>query len=79
MFDNAILHYSDTVAHCHGFFLIVGYIYERDVQLLLQSLKFDLHLLTKLKVQSSQRFIKKQNLRIVYKRSGDGDSLLLSA
>ena len=42
-------------------------------------LKFQLHLLAHLEVQSAQGLIKKEDLRLVDQSAGDGDPLLLAA
>ena len=49
-----------------------------DSDLLLNSLQLILHLLTELQIQCRKRLIQKQNLRLIYKRSCNGHTLLLS-
>ncbi len=75
----SVMHNRDPVRHREGFLLIMRHVNERNVQLALQPLKFDLHLLAELKIQGSQRFIEEKHLRPVYKGPGDGDTLFLPA
>ena len=74
-----IPHDDDGVAHGQGFFLIVGHIDERDPQLLLHALQFQLHFLAQFQVQRAQRLVQQQNLRLVHQRPSDSDTLLLAA
>ena len=52
---------------------------EGDAQLVVHVLELDLHLLAHLEIQRAERLVQKQDLGLVDKRAGDGDSLLLSA
>ena len=52
---------------------------EGDSHLLLDFLQLDLHLLADLCIQSAQRLIQKQYLRLIYQGAGDSHTLLLSA
>ena len=79
LLDDAVLHDDDRVGHRERLFLIVGNINESDAEFSLHLLKLDLHLLTHLKVQSSQRLVQKKDPRAVNDGSCDGNSLHLSA
>jgi len=79
LLDLALVHDDDGIAHCEGLFLIVGYIYERDADLLLDSLEFVLHLLAELEVEGAQRLVEKKDAGMVYQRTCDGNTLLLAA
>ena len=67
---------SDIV---RAFFLIVSDEDERDPGRLLDVLQFLLHILAQLQIQCSERLIQQQHLRAGYKRSGYGNTLLLTA
>ena len=49
-----------------------------DAETLLNVLKFNLHILTKLKVKSTQGFVKKEYAGFNNQRTGDGNTLLLT-
>ena len=57
----------------------MGHVHERDADLIVNRIKFDKHVLAKFKIESRQRLVKKQDLGSVNERTGDGDTLLLTA
>ena len=79
LLDIAFVHYDDRIGHRKGLFLVMGNVNECDSKLVFQTDQFVLHVLSELEIQSAERFIQKQKLRLVYDRSGDGDTLLLTA
>ncbi len=79
LLDEAFSHHDDGVAHGQGFFLVVGDVNKGDAKLLLHALQLDLHLFSKLEVQSAQGFVQQENLGLVGKGPGDGHALLLAA
>ena len=79
LLDNSVLHDDDSITHRECFFLIVRYIYESDAELSLHLLKLDLHLLTHLKVKSSERLVEEKYAGSVDNSSCDSDSLHLTA
>ena len=79
LLKSAIPHDHNRVGHVDGLLLVVGDIDKGDAQLFLQPFQLMLHLAAKLQVQSAQRFIEKQDLRVVDEGSCDGHTLFLSA
>ena len=79
LLDLALLHNDDLVRHGQGLFLVVGYKDEGDAHFLLDALELMLHLLTQLVVQGAQRFVQQQDARLIDQRTGNGDTLLLTA
>ncbi|MPM72280.1 hypothetical protein SDC9_119253 [bioreactor metagenome] len=73
------MHHGDPVAHGERLLLVVGNVNEGDVQLFLQTLEFQLHLLAQLEVQRAQGFVQQKHLRAVDERPGDCHPLLLPA
>jgi len=72
------MHDADAVAHGEGLLLVMRDVEEGDVELALEALELELHLLSELQVQSPERFVEEQHLGVVAQRSGDGDALHLS-
>ena len=75
----ALAQQGDAVRHDHGFFLIMGDKYERDSDFALQRFQFYLHLAAKVGVQRGEWLVEEQQARAVYQRTGESDTLLLSA
>ena len=79
LLDTPFIHDHDRVAHGEGLLLVVGDIDKGDAYLLLDALEFDLHILTQLEIQRTQRFVQQEYLGAVDKGTGDGNPLLLAA
>ena len=79
MLYNAGTHNNYTVAHCHCFALIMGYIYNGDAQFLLNSKDFKAHGFTQLSIQVRQRLIQKQQSGLCYQSTRQSYTLLLTA
>ena len=75
----AFVHYNDGVAHGERLLLIVRNENERYAKALLHFFKLYLHALAQLQIKRAERFVKQQNLRLVYQRARDCNALLLSA
>ncbi len=52
---------------------------ERDVDVVLNALELQLHLLAELEIEGAERFVQEQHPRLVHESSSEGDSLLLAA
>ena len=76
---HAVAHYDYGIAHRKRLLLIVRDVYERDAELLLHTLKLNLHLLAQLKIERAERFVKKQHLWLVNERARYRHALLLPA
>ena len=57
----------------------MGNVYECDAELVMHGLELNLHLFSHLEVKCTQRLIQKKDLRLIYKRSCYGDTLLLAS
>ena len=79
LLDHAVAHDDYLVGHRERLFLVVGDEDERDADFLLDPHKFKLHFLAELRVESGERLVEKEDLRLVYKRARYRDSLLLTA
>ena len=75
----AFAHDHDGVGHTQGFLLIVGDKDEGDSRGFLDFFQFLLHILAQLQIESTQRLVQQQNLRLVDQRPGNGHTLLLTA
>ena len=51
---------------------------ERDADVVLDRLQLELHLLAELEVERAERLVEQQHLRLVHKRAGERDPLLLT-
>ena len=57
----------------------MGNEYEGDSQLIFDFDQFLLHILSELQIQRPQRFVQKEDLRLINDSPGNSDPLLLSA
>ena len=57
----------------------MGHVDERDPDLALDPLEFELHDVAQLEVECPQRFVEQQRARVVHQRAGQRDALLLAA
>ena len=57
----------------------MGDIDEGDTEFLVQFFQLDLHVVAHLEVKGTQRFVEQQYFGFIDNRSGDGDTLLLTA
>ena len=73
------LHNTKTVRDRHRLFLIMGYVNESMIELALQAIEFDSHLLSQSSVKSRDRLIHQICFRITYERPPDGNALSLAA
>ena len=78
LFDATIAHHGDAVAHRERLTLVVGHEHERDADLALDPLEFELHRLAQLEVERCERFVEQQCAREVDKRTCESDALLLA-
>ncbi len=79
LLDLPAVHDCDAVGHRKRLVLVVGDVHERRSQLGLDPLQLELHLLTELYVQRTQRFVEQQRGRLVDERAGQRHALLLAA
>ena len=79
LLQDAVVHNRDAVAHGERFFLVVRHVEERDVELTLEALELELHLLAQLEIERTQRLVEQQDLGSVDQGAGDSDALLLAA
>ena len=79
LLQHTVVHDRDTVAHGERLFLIVRHVEERDVELALEALELELHLLAQLEIERTQRLVEQQDLGSVDQGAGDSDALLLAA
>src|SRR5680860_878779 len=73
-----VLHDADPIRHGEGFLLVVCHVDERDTDLSLDVLEFDLHGLTQLQVECAERLVEEEHLRPVDEGAGECDALLLA-
>ena len=74
----SLAHNDYLVGHCEGFFLIVCYIYKGDAEFVMHLLQLNLHFLTHLKIERTQRFVQQKNFRFIDQCPRNGNSLLLA-
>ena len=79
LLDVPLIHDDDRIGHRKCLFLIVGNINKRNSEFFFQTDEFVLHPLAHLQVKSTQRFIQKKNLRLIYDGTRDRDTLLLTS
>ena len=79
LFDLALRHHRDAVAHHERLFLVVRDVDERDADLALDAHELELHLLAELEVERAERFVEQEHGRLVDQRAGERDPLLLAA
>jgi hypothetical protein len=60
--DHAVVHHRDAVRHGERLVLVVRHVDERDVDLPLNALEFDLHGLPELEVQGTEWLVQQQGL-----------------
>ena len=77
--DRALIHHGDAVGHRHRLFLVVGHVYGRDRQALLQVANFLAHLHAQARVEVGQRLVEQQHARPDDDRARERDALLLAA
>jgi hypothetical protein len=79
LFDAALVHHGQAVAHGQGLLLIVGDVDEGEADPALDRLQLDLHLLAELEVESTQRLVQQEDARLVHQGPGQGHPLPLAA
>ena len=79
LLDPALVHHGDPVGHRHRLFLVVRDVDEGDVDLGLDALQLQLHLLAQLQVERAQRLVQQQHARMVDQGAGERDALRLAA
>jgi hypothetical protein len=57
LLDIALIHNNDRIRHCKRFFLIVSNVNKGDAEFVFQTDQFVLHILAKLQIKSSERFV----------------------
>ncbi len=78
MLNGAVVHDRDAIRHRQRLTLVVRHVDERDADLALDALEFDLHGLAQLEVQRAERLAEQQRPRAVDQRAGHRDPLLLA-
>ncbi len=79
LFEAALAEDGDAVAHRQGLLLVVGDEDERDADLALQRLEFQLHLLAQFQVQGAEGFVEQQDAGAADQGAGERDPLALAA
>ena len=79
LLDAPVSHNAKTVRDRHRLFLIMGYVHESMIELALQAIKFNSHLLSQSGVKSRDRLIHQICFRITHERPPDRNALSLSA
>ena len=79
LLDAAVVEHRQPIAQCQCLVLIVGDDHERDADLALDGLEFDLHLLAQLEVERAERLVEQQNPGPADQCAGQRHPLLLSA
>ena len=79
LLDIAILHYNDSVCHCHGFCLVVCYINRSSPCLTVNLCNFRAHRHSLLGIQIGKRLVHQENIYLSDNRTPNGNSLPLSA
>ena len=77
--DLAVVHDGDLVRKRKCFLLVMRYVERREVELTLQALELEAHLLAQLGVEVGERLVEKQQTRLHHKRAGKSEALLLAA
>ena len=77
LLDHALIHHRDAVAHRQRLVLVVRDVDERGLQLELDALELELHLLAQLHVEGPERLVEQQRCRLVHERTSERDTLLL--
>ncbi len=75
---SSLIEDDDAITHTHRLFLVMGYEDEGDAGFTLDALEFDLHLLAQLTIQSTEWFIKEEDLGSQDQCSSESDALTLS-
>ena len=79
LLNNSLIHNDYGVGESKGLLLIVGYVDEGDSEFTVHLLEFHLHILAHLQVQSRQRFVEQEHLRLVHDSPRDSHPLLLTS
>ena len=79
LLDLAVVEHGEAVAHRQRLLLVVRHVDERNAELLLDPLQLDLELLAELEIEGAERLVEQQRLRPVHERTGERDTLSLSA
>src|SRR5262249_52541953 len=77
--DLTVVENGDAIGHRQRLPLIVGDEDESDAKLLLQRLELLLHLFSELEVESAERLVEQQHLRVVHERARKSHALALTA
>src|SRR5262245_2425327 len=78
LLDPALVEDRDPVGHRQRLLLVVRHVDERDPDLALDGLEFDLHLLPQLQVERAQRLVEEEHLRAVDDGARERDALPLA-
>ena len=79
LLEATVVHDHDAIRKDQRLFLVVGHVDSGDVELLLQALDLELHVLAQLPVERAERFVHEQHQGIEDQRACKGDALLLPA
>ena len=79
LFDDAVTHDQNAVCHGQGFALIVRDVYDNGARTAVYVLDFFAHIDFKFGIESTQRFIHKQDGRLADDSPGQGYALALAA
>ena len=74
-----VIHNDHGIRHGKGFLLVMRNVNEGNSNLPLDFFQLNLHLFSYFRIQGAKRLVKKKDFRLIYQRTGNGNSLLLSA
>jgi hypothetical protein len=74
-----VFHNAKAIRDRHRFLLVVGYMHESVVELALQPIEFDAHLLPQPSVESRDWLVHQIRFRLAHQRPPNGDALALAA
>src|SRR5689334_24654022 len=79
LFNLPVFHNAKTIGDRHRLLLVMGYMHESVVELALQPIEFDAHLLPQPSVESRDRLVHQIRFRLAHQRPPDGNALALAA
>ena len=74
--EASLVHDPDPIGHGQSLFLVVSDVDEGDADPALQVLELDLHRLSQLEIEGSERLVEEQDFRLVDQRPGQCHPLL---
>ena len=79
LFDLAFVHHHDQIGEGHCLFLAVGDVNEGNAEIALEALQFSADPDAQERIERRERLVEKEDRRIGDQRTGQRDTLLLSA